>query len=317
MTSESNEPLLSGEETEALLEAMRSSASAAPDILGADLASPDRPLRQALGRADRCVEELGRGMRGTMLRVARCSASAEPQPAEILPFNVLQQAIASGSAVALLHVGGVVGGIAVVGPSLSAFVIERRLGAPLKQSENAEPPPVRDQLSAFDRRVLSPLFRALAESFGRAWTGAERDVALGELLARASDLPALPSIEPMLRFGMRVRTPAATDDVVLALTSNAVRATAPREAPPAPPATPDDRERLARRIAAAEVELVAVLGKSTTTVRELLALGAGDVVRLDQVPGKAVDVTIEGVTKLRGVPVVHHGNLAIEIEEAC
>jgi flagellar motor switch protein FliM len=317
VTTESNEPLLTGEETEALLEAMRSSASSAPDVLGADLASPDRPLRQALGRADRCVEELGRAMRSTMLRVARCSAAAEVEPAEILPFNVLQQAIAAGSAVALLRVNGSVGGLAVVGPSLAAFVIERRLGAPLERAEKSQPATVREQLSAFDRRVLEPLFGALAESFERAWTGGDGAVEVGEILSRSSEVPTLPSIEPMLRFGLRVRTAAATDDVFVALTSSAVRTTARREEAQAQPATPGDRERLALRIVAAEVELVAVLGKSTTTVRELLALSAGDIVRLDQVPGKPVDVAVEGVIKLRGLPVVHHGNLAIEIEEAC
>lgn len=317
MSTESSEPLLSGEETEALLEAMRSTAGAAPDVLGANLASPDLPLRQALGRADRCVEQLGRQLRGTMLRVARCSASSEVEPAEIVSFKVLQQALPAGAAIAVLRVQGSIGGIVVVGPSLSTFVIERRLGAPLRRPEDADKASVREQLTAFDRRVLQPLFAAIAEDFGRAWTGAPGAVEIEEVLARAADMPALPAIDPMLRFAMKVRTASVTDDVVVALTPGAVRATAMREEPSAPQASADDRQRLAQRIAAAEVELVAVLGTAATTIRELLALTCGDIVRLDQVPGRSIDVTVEGVTKLRGLPVVQHGNLAIEVEEAC
>ena len=62
-----------------------------------------------------------------------------------------------------------------------------------------------------------------------------------------------------------------------------------------------------------EVEVVAILGRTTTTVRALLALERGSVLRLDSAPERPVDVRVDGVTVLRGMPVVKDGNLAIEV----
>jgi flagellar motor switch protein FliM len=60
---------------------------------------------------------------------------------------------------------------------------------------------------------------------------------------------------------------------------------------------------------------VAVLGHARSTVREILRLSVGDVIRLNEPPETPVKVSVEGRQKMIGLPVVRHGNLAIEVIE--
>ncbi len=77
----------------------------------------------------------------------------------------------------------------------------------------------------------------------------------------------------------------------------------------------DEREqdRLAPLVASVHVTLAARLGRASLTVRELLAMEVGSLVRLDRTPGAPIDVRIGDHVVLRGVPVVRGGNLALEI----
>jgi flagellar motor switch protein FliM len=67
------DPLLSAAETDALLNAMRSTGDDA-NVESADIGSPDRPLRQALGRADHCVQQMSPELRKSLLRIANCTS---------------------------------------------------------------------------------------------------------------------------------------------------------------------------------------------------------------------------------------------------
>ena len=69
------------------------------------------------------------------------------------------------------------------------------------------------------------------------------------------------------------------------------------------------------RLSFAELELVAVLGKSQSTVRNVLSMVVGDVLRLDEAPTSPLQIFVEGQKKMIGVPVVSHGNIAVEITQ--
>jgi flagellar motor switch protein FliM len=62
-----------------------------------------------------------------------------------------------------------------------------------------------------------------------------------------------------------------------------------------------------------QVELIVELGRSQMTLRQLLDLKAGELVRLDKEPGGALEVRVSGEPKYHARPVVHHGNMAIEV----
>jgi flagellar motor switch protein FliM len=66
------------------------------------------------------------------------------------------------------------------------------------------------------------------------------------------------------------------------------------------------------------VEVTAELGRTISyTVRDLLELERGDIIRLSTGPQDSVMVRVEGVAKYHGFPGVVKGNRAIQISELC
>lgn len=320
MSDDGSEPLLSGEETDALLDAMRQSAGSAPEkaVEGLDLVSSEPRLRSALSASDLAARRLVVEYRRLLLRQLGCPTAITPQPAEITPYSVLREGIAPGSAVATLsdRDGGL--GLVILSPELVSFMLDRRMGAPLKlgaENEDAEPE-VRENLSNVDRRVVRLFLSDLLESFSRAWC--DRPVAIQvEKIISLEDLPDLPQFEPLLRITTTVSPSGGVPGTSLfALTANMVSSTLPAPAKlEAPPPTPSQQRHMKARLKSTEVMLAAFLGTSRSTVREILSLDEGDVIRLGSAPAEPINVYSGGIIVARGMPVVHHGNLAIEVRE--
>ncbi len=57
----------------------------------------------------------------------------------------------------------------------------------------------------------------------------------------------------------------------------------------------------------------AELGRTTLTLRDLLSLKKGEVIRLDREPDNPITVYVEGAPKMMGLPTLQHGNIAVEI----
>jgi len=321
VSDDGSEPLLSGEETDALLDAMREGASGSSDkkVEGLDLTAAEPRLRGALIVADKAAKKLETNFWRLMLRQLGCPTLLEPQPTEITPYSVLRETITPGSAVATLSDKDGGRGMAVVSPDLVSFILDRRLGAPVAlggEDDAAAAPSVRENLSNVDQRVFRLFMTELTEAFSAAWC--ESAVAIQfEDLVPSDELPELPQFEPLMRVVVRV-TPAGSNpsDVVFALTSSMVSTTMPE--PPrfeSPPPTPSQKRQMKSRINATDVGIAAYLGKRRSSVREILGVNVGDVLRLGGAPTEPVSVYSGGVVVMRGMPVVHHGNLAIEVTE--
>jgi flagellar motor switch protein FliM len=315
MNSETPEPLLSLEETSALLDAMRSGSEGDVAVDELDLASPERPLRHALATADACARLIGQAVDKLLLRTTGHPSSTEELPAEITPYKMVRGGIPHGSAVVRLSAPDGSVGLLILGPMLVAFILDRRMGAPLTPDSSITP---RTELSALDRRLLAPVSNAVAEEFSKLWCADAAGLQTSEVLAQGADLPALAQFEPMLQITLRV-VPAgqAGDQVIFALSSGLVvlakgtRAELPRALRP----RAADRQKLEIAINQANVEAIAVLGETRSTIRDVLALRVGDIVRLEGSPTQPIDVRSGDKIVLRGTPVVRHGNLAIHVSQ--
>lgn len=313
--TDKHEPLLSSEETDALLAAVRASGG---DPARAELASSDRPIRQAVGRGNRASVALAQALPRGFIRAAGFGVAAEEKPAEVLPWSAFSQSIKVGSAVATIRTRQDSCGVLVVGPSLTSYILARRLGAPPPGDQDPEPPPPRAKLTAVDIRLLAPTLAAMVQEFSEAWCGAKDAFRVDAIAGHAGDWPSLPNLEALLHVGVGI-TPAGSspDSISIALSVPAVLDTAPREVQVTRDRAPGDRARMAQRLGATEVEVVAVLGTTRSSVRRIIGLSVGDVIRLEQVPEMPVELHVGGVPVLRGQPIVHHGNLSIEVVETC
>lgn len=76
-----------------------------------------------------------------------------------------------------------------------------------------------------------------------------------------------------------------------------------------------EHELLTEQIKQTEVQLRTILGSSTITVSEFLALTTQDVIQLDQTPDAAIKINLGDKTKFIGSPGICRGKLAVQIQE--
>ena len=310
--SEGNEPLLSPEETSALLDAMRSGSDMS-SVEPLDLTSAERPLRDALGTADACARAIAEALDKLVLRATGCPSSTEELPAEITPYKVVRSAIPQGAAIVPFRAPDGSLGVMTLGPSLVSFVLDRRMGAPLNKDLPAEP---RSSLSHLDRRLIEPFALSVVELFNKHWCDDPKAFPPGHVISQPADLPMLPQFEPLLQVVFRVApTGMAGDQIVIALSSGIVsRAKSSSHVKEqALQPTEHDRSRMTMAVGGTEVEVVARLGSYVTTVREVLGLRNGDIVRLSTTPDEPVEVRVGDRTVFTANPIVHHGNMAVQI----
>ena len=310
--TEGNEPLLSPEETSALLDAMRSGSDLST-VEPLDLTSAERPLRDALGTADTVARAIAEALDKLVLRATGAPSSTEELPAEITPYKVVRSAIPQGAAIVPFRAADGSLGVMTLGPSLVSFVLDRRMGAPMT---NMQPEP-RASLSLLDRRLIEPFAVSVVELFSKHWCDDAKAFPPGSVIAQPADLPMLPQFEPLLQIVFRVApTGMSGDQIVIAMSSGIVsRAKSSSHAVKQVSApTEYDRSRMTQAIGGTEVEVIAMLGDYTTTVREVLGLRTGDIVRLSTTPDEPLEIRVGDRSMFLGSPIVHHGNLAVQIQ---
>lgn len=301
------EPILSEAETSALLHAMHESEVGGPPVEPIDLSSPERRVRGKLLAADKAGEAIAVDLSRAMLRHTEALSRVEIAPAELVPFGMLVGSLLPTWSIARMETGD--GGLvlAIADDVLTSFILDRRLGAPLSSFEDqGEDRLSRAELSPVDRRVLTPVFRDVAHAMG--------DVAMSEVLPNAHALPPTPEHEPLLVIGFTVQPGASSPGrLKIVLDAAASRKLLPEhEIVPRLPSTVESRS-LRQGVIDTEIELVALLGETESTVSELLSLSVGDVIRLDASPASPVMVFAGDQIALQGKPCVHHGNLAVRV----
>jgi flagellar motor switch protein FliM len=319
MSENGYEPLLSTDETDALLQAMRAGAaggsSSAKDV---ELGSADQRLRQCLGKADEVARDWASEVRKILRRMLGVSAMVRESTTDIVPYSVSQQSVPPGAAVCVLRTGDGALCFMVMGPALTSFVLNRRLGGGATQAIGAANPGevARDFLSPLDRRIVRPFCEEALSAFATLWGSNELKISIAEVLGRPVDMPRLGQFEPLLRMPLTVSLNAdSIEELSILLSGNAIRPPKLEEKSEEPVVASGDKSRMVARLSFAELELVAVLGKAKSTVRNVLSLSIGDVLRLDEAPSSPLQIFVEGQKKFIGAPVVSHGNIAVEVTQ--
>jgi flagellar motor switch protein FliM len=318
MSEQGYEPLLSSDETDALLQAMRNGSPRGNAAQEVELGSADQRLRKSLTRADDVARDWASEVRKVIRRMLGVSANVRELSTDIVPYSVSQQAVAPGACVCVLR--SPEGSICfmVMGAGLTSFVLNRRLGGgaeaqvPTSQAED-----VRDFLSPLDRRIVRPFCDEVLQALLSIWGPEQVQLTLVEVLGRPVDMPRLGQFEPLLRLPLTVSlNQDSNEELTVLFSGNSIRTPQVEEKKADEPQVDSgDKARMVARLSFAELELVAVLGRSTSTVRTVLSLSIGDVLRLDEAPSSPLQIFIEGQKKMIGVPVVSHGNIAVEVTQ--
>jgi len=314
MSDNAYEPLLSTDETEALLQAMRSGGGGGASAKEVELGSADQRLRKSLTKADEVARDWGGEVRKILRRMLGTSASVREQSPDVVPYSVIAQSVPPGATVCVLssQEGGAC--FLVMGPGLTSFVLNRRLGGGSVQTASGDE--VRTFLSAVDRRIVRPFCEEVLQAFQTLWGSEEVSLTIAEVLSKPIDMPRLPQFEPLMRLSLAVGLTAdSSEELSVVLSGTAIRAPKVEAKPVEAPVQTLDKTRMVARLSFAELELVAVLGRARTSVRSVLSLKVGDLVRLDEAPTAPLQIYVEGQKKMIGVPVVSHGNIAVEVTQ--
>ncbi|MDB4989012.1 MAG: Flagellar motor switch protein FliM, partial [Myxococcaceae bacterium] len=310
--------LLSTDETDELLQAMRNGAPKGGSAKEGELGSADERMRKSLGKADDVARDWAGEVRKVLRRMLGVSASVREMTTDIVPYSVSQQAVPPGAAVCVLRGPDSAVCFLVMGPGLTSFVLNRRLGGavPSQDSQNTQSEDVRQFLSPLDRRIVRPFCEEVISAFVTLWGAEDISLKVIEVLGKPVDMPRLGQFEPLLRMPLSVSFGMdSNEELSILLGGAAVRPPKPEEPPPEPEVASGDKSRMVARLSFVELELVAVLGKSPSTVRNVLSMSVGDVLRLDEAPTSPLQIFVEGQKKMIGVPVVSHGNIAVEITQ--
>ncbi len=233
-------------------------------------------------------------LQATVVSAATAAAEVLPAPSPLtagtpVPGADWASTGLAGAVVAELHLPGA--------PRLAVLV-----GADLVEALASSP------LGGLDLAAATqPALEAAAAAFGTG-CGAAREVSV-ELVA--SDLGTSFTAVPFLGGGLTAGALLVSDEAATAAAS--VRAAVQAE----PAAVPAARlpQRGIEMLHGVDMEVTVELGRTTMTVRDLLALSPGEVLELDRAAGSPADLLVNGRLIARGEVVVVDEDFGLRVTE--
>lgn len=307
------EPVLSPEESQALMEALQEGDSPKEAAVAEiDLTGGERPLRAAQPTFEKLGAQLAAVWRRTLATTYRLSSEVLAEPTEIVSFGEMRRRMDSGVIVGRLEAlptGAPV--FMVLGSTFISAVVDYGFGGNGDDTTalmSREP-------TALERNLLRRLCVLLASDVTATW---KRDAAIElsflRLEGRHDLATMLPDNTALLVTPYRLNFNSNQDEITIALSAGAVDAIACAETKEQAVSARLPDTELVQQLHTWPVWVSAELGRCELTVDELLELTPGSVLRLDAVANEPVNVLLNGVAKMNGRPVLSQGSVATKIE---
>lgn len=287
-----------------------------------DLTSQDRVIRGQMPTLDAINESIATGFSIALAGRTRMALKVGSGAASQLKFGDLNSLLAPPATVCILSLGKAGSqALVVLEPGLADKLIAAALGEkPTKgEGEDPTPPPAntKRELTQVERGVLKRLMGLFTDAMAQAWAPVlpfkpevarfEADPRLA-VIAPINDSAVLCSFEldGAIRGVLQLVIPyTAIEPVKKALMS--------------PPKAANDADtsfgtQLADELLSVKVELRALLGKTTLSVRSLMELEPGAVLTLGTSEGVPLPVFVEGRGKMTGQPTVVGGAMALKLD---
>lgn len=279
-----------------------------PAIQPVDLTGTVGQVRASLAVVDAVANRFARLARRSLPFLARYRTTLLPAPAGLVSSGQLAEAAGDPPNFAVQLQAKVGGGWArlILDAGTISVLLESALGGtPLMQSTMPSA-----ELTSAQRALVARVANSLARDLCAALVaeGAGNVEPLGrEAARRAESLPPGDVIHAVCHIeGLSI--PAA---VVIAVSTELVAAGV-RNARNDEPGVQDPH--MADAMLEVPIELIGELGRLKLSLRRVLSLEVGDVIRLDTAVDDLIPIRISGSVKLEGVPVASRGQMAVEIK---
>lgn len=329
MSPNDSDDKLSAEEISALTEAFAEgqrdprashevAADAEPVVLRYDLFGAGGGQRHDFPALDLIHETFSLQLQLRMERETRSEADFHPVAPDLLNFSEIYAGLEMPTAIVVCEVGGLgCTGLLLLDPDLLVHFFDLLMGGPGGPSDAADLFNTRT-FTGTERLLLKRVVGFISGALSTAW----KEIANVDLeMKRAEVDPRHAAVfNPSDRVALleiEVEWDEVAGSIRLVLPMAAMRPFEKRLAltTVSPPLASDTawREQVETALTDVPIELVAVLGEANLTLRDLLALEPGDLLRLDRDPAGVLEMRVEGVPKLAVRPTVTQGNMAAEI----
>lgn len=319
---------LTAEELAAISEAFAASAKpkastevraeSAPIVLRYDLLGATTAQRHDYPALDLIHETFSLHLGTALQRATRQEATFAPQRPDLVNFSEVYASLPNPCAVIVLELAGMGStALLVIDPLLLLHFIDLLIGGPGGAIEATELLASRS-FTATERHLIGHLVGYVGRALEAAWAEV---TPIGARMLRAEADPRhsavfMPS-DRVAEFRIDVAWGDVIGDIRLVIPMAALRPFEKRLTRTAvSPPTASDAEWQAtvrESLDDVPVTLVGVLGRKRMTLRELLRLAPGDLIRLDRDPDGPLDLLVQGVPKYEVRAQVQGGNMAAEL----
>ena len=299
------------EEMDALREELHSPAQNAPEDV--DLAGSDRGFRGKARALERRLTLFAKSSKPVLAAALRCNCETTLDSTDVVGPQVAQEVLSSLVLTAELR-GSDEGLMGYLGfdADLCFLLVERAFGgsgSPGQSDTHA----ARQELTSVEQQILWNLVCSVTETLQKSLATSDAKI---QLRCSTSALdPEFPKdIENVLlvRLDTRAEQDSSTLTVLLLPNlveeSNLLAAKSPLDGV-------SEQLVIGQHLQRASIELSSILGYAEMSVADLLALRAGDIIRLDRSQADAIPILLEGSVKFLGQPVERHGVYGVEIRK--
>jgi flagellar motor switch protein FliM len=311
------EAFLSQDEVDALLDGMPGADSgpgADSAVRTIDLACQDQVVRSPMPVLELAHERFARHLASAMSGLVGRKPVVGAAPARIRQYSEVMREIATPAHFNLMQLEPLRGSaLLVCEPQLVCAVVDTLFGGAGRPHVRAED----REFSATEVHIGRRIVDLACEAYRKAWAGTHpltlefvRSEAQPRFIGIAGATDLMVSAKFDIEIGnsggaLHLCIPQATLEPIRPMLAS----TQPGDA-----RAPDRRwiARLSRQLEAAEVEVVAELGRARATVADLAALTTGDFIELDLDP--TLQATVDGVPVLSCRYGISNGRYAIKVQ---
>jgi flagellar motor switch protein FliM len=316
------EDILSQEEVDALLRGVSGESEVqvqASDVPGGirayDIGRQERIVRGRMPTLELINERFARGLRVGLFNLARKNAEVAVGPVRVLKYGDFVRNLVVPTNLNLVLAKPLRGtALVVLEPGLVFRVVDNLFGGQGRFHTRIEG---RD-FTPTEQRIIQRLLRVVLDEYEKAWApvfALQLEYVRSEMNTQFANI-ATPS-EVVVASSFSVDLGTGADDIHICMPYAMLEPVRDiiYSSVQADRSVADDRwlKFISQQVREAPVELVATLGRTMVTVRDLLILQPGDVLAMD-LP-ESVTAEVEGVPLLKGRYGVVNGRYALKVEQ--
>ncbi len=285
-----------------------------------DFRRPEKFSKEQLRSLEVIHENLSRMVTNFLSGYLRSAVEVKVITVESMIFSEFNNSISNPAVIGMINFSPLEGHIMLeVGSEISFVMIDRLLGGMGKNSNPSEPRAITEIEEILVRGILNKIVSLMKEAWSQI---IELDPILGNIETNSQYAQLFSPSESIALITCNLQVDEAEGLLNIAIPFIVVEPILANLSSKFWFDTTKKRDQseaeyiaLEQRLEETEVEVKAVLGKTNLTVVELLSLGLGDIIVLDDEVKEELEVYVEGSLKYYGVPGSSRKNMAVKITQ--